>query len=100
MLNFATVFAYRFGIEKANVASYITSTFSWIVILGNLIVWSVAAGVYRNEKDKGGKSDDLWGWTCSAGARAIQKEFVGEVDFDRFCNIQVCSFSFLLLRCC
>jgi hypothetical protein len=89
ILNFGTDFSYKFGVERAKVASYITSTFSWVVMLGNLIVWSVAAGMYRCEKDKGGKSNDLWGWTCSAGARAIQKEFAGDVDFDRFCNVQV-----------
>jgi hypothetical protein len=85
LLNFCTVFSYRFGVDKANAASYVTSTFSWVVMLGNLIVWSVAAGMYRCEK----KTNDLWGWTCSAGARAIQKEFAEDVDYDRFCNVQV-----------
>ncbi|KAF2827729.1 hypothetical protein CC86DRAFT_290670 [Ophiobolus disseminans] len=88
VLNFSTVFSYKFGVQRANLASYVTSSFSWVVMLGNLVVWSVAAGMYRGEKDKGGKSDDLWGWTCSAAARAIQKEFAEEVDFDRFCNVQ------------
>jgi hypothetical protein len=90
ILNFGTVFSYKFGVDKANVASYVTSMFSWVIMLGNLIVWSVAAGMYRGEKDKNGKSNDLWGWTCSAAARAIQKEFADDVDFDRFCNVQVC----------
>jgi hypothetical protein len=58
-------------------------------MLGNLVVWSMAAGMYRNESDKHGKSSDLWGWTCNAGAKAIQKEFVGEIGFDRFCDVQV-----------
>jgi hypothetical protein len=91
LLNFSTIFSYKYGVEKANTANYITQTFSWIVMLGNLIVWSVAAGMYRREMDKGGKSNDLWGWTCSAAARAIQKEFAHEVDFDRFCNVQSAS---------
>jgi len=89
VLNFAVLFSYKFGTAKANVASYVTSTFSWVVMAGNAVVWCVAAGLYRGEKDKGGKSDDLWGWTCSAGARAIQREFGGEVDYRRFCNVQV-----------
>ena len=89
ILNFATLFSYRFGVHRANVASYVTSSFSWVVMLGNLVVWSVAAGMYRGEKDKNGKSNDLWGWTCSAAARAIQREFAGEVDFARYCNVQV-----------
>lgn len=88
MLNFTTIFSYKFGVSKANTASYITSTFSWTIMIGNLVVWSIAAGMYRNEKNKGGKSNDLWGWTCSSGARLIQKEFAKEIDFNRFCNIQ------------
>ncbi|CAN9128973.1 unnamed protein product [Alternaria alternata] len=88
LLNFTTMFSYKFGIAKANVASVITSTFSWINLIGNFVVWCVAAGLYRAEKDKNGKSNDLWGWTCSAGARAIQKEFVGDIDFGRYCNVQ------------
>jgi hypothetical protein len=90
ILNFGTIFAYKFGVEQANVANRVGTAFSWIVMLGNLVVWSVAASMYRTEKDKDGKSDDLWGWTCSPAARAIQKEFAGEVDFDKFCNVQVC----------
>ncbi|CAN9232071.1 unnamed protein product [Alternaria alternata] len=88
LLNFTTMFYYKFGIEKANVASVVTSTFSWINLIGNFVVWCVAAGLYRAEKNKNGKSNDLWGWTCSAGARAIQKEFVGDIDFGRYCNVQ------------
>jgi hypothetical protein len=89
LLNFVTICSYKFGVDRANVASVITTTFSWVNVLGNFIVWCVAAGLYRAEKDKNGKSNDLWGWTCSAGARAIQKEFVGDIDFGRYCNVQV-----------
>lgn len=96
VLNFTVVASYKFGVREANVASYVTSTFSWVVMLGNLVVWSVAAGMYRAEKDKGGRSDDLWGWTCSTAAKAIQREFVGEVDLGRYCNVQVC-FTFRLV---
>ena len=91
VLNFITVFSYKFGVEKANKVSYITSIFTWVIMLGNLVVWSIAAALYRTEKDKNGKSNDLWGWTCSAAARAIQKEFAHEVNFDMYCTVQVSS---------
>ena len=91
LLNFATVFSYRAGVRRANVVSQVTSLFSWAVMLANVVVWSVAAGIYRNEKDKNGKSNDLWGWTCSPLAQAIQKEFAGEVDFNKYCNVQSAS---------
>jgi hypothetical protein len=61
-------------------------------MIGNLIVWTVAASIYRKEKDKDGKPNDLWGWTCSAAARAIQKEFTHEVNFDQYCTTQSVSF--------
>ncbi|KAF3036227.1 hypothetical protein E8E11_000131 [Didymella keratinophila] len=60
VLNFATIFSYRFGVGRANTASYIASVFSWVDMLGNLGVWVAAAAVYRNEKDKHGKSDTEW----------------------------------------
>ncbi|KAH7095277.1 hypothetical protein FB567DRAFT_512214 [Paraphoma chrysanthemicola] len=87
-LNGGTVLSYKSGVGKANTASYVASGFGWVIGGGNLVVWSVAAGMYRGEKDKDGKSNDLWGWTCSAGARAIQKEFAKDVDFGMYCNVQ------------
>ncbi|KAJ4348460.1 uncharacterized protein N0V89_009834 [Didymosphaeria variabile] len=88
LLNFAIIFAYKFGVEKANKVATVATAFTWVVMLGNLVVWCVAASLYRTEKDKNGKSNDLWGWTCSPAARAIQKEFAHEVDFDKFCTVQ------------
>lgn len=67
-------------------------------MLGNLVVWVVAAAVYRNEKDKHGKSNDLWGWTCSPAAQLIQKDFAGEVDFNTYCSVQSASWYVGLAR--
>lgn len=88
LLNFATVLSYAVSVSRANTVSVISTVFSWVVMLGNVLVWAVAAGVYRAEKDKGGKSDDLWGWTCSPAARALQGEFKTEVDFGKYCDVQ------------
>lgn len=90
VLNLLIIIAYACsGVEKANRAATVATIFSWGTVLGNLIVWCVAAGLYRAEKDTGEKPKDFWGWTCSPAATAIQKEFAGEVDFNKFCNIQV-----------
>lgn len=35
-----------------------------------------------------GRHDDLWGWTCSPAAKAIQSVFKDDVPFDKYCNIQ------------
>jgi hypothetical protein len=89
LLNIAILFSYKFGVEKANKTAFVATIFTWTVMIGNLALWSVAATMYRTERDKNGQSNDLWGWTCSAGARAIQKEFAAEIDFDKVCNLQV-----------
>lgn len=90
LLNLIIILSYIFsGVKHANKAATIATTFTWIVMLGNLIVWSVAASLYRTEKDKNGKSNDLWGWTCSPAAKLIQKEFAEDVDFNQYCNVQV-----------
>lgn len=89
LLNFVILFAYKFGVEKANKAAIVATTFTWITLGGNLVVWSVAAGLYRSERDKGGVSNDLWGWTCSPAAKKIQQEFAKEIDFNQYCNVQV-----------
>ena len=90
VLNLIIILSYVFGsIAHANRAALIATTFSWIVMFGNLVVWGVAASLYRTEKDKNGKSNDLWGWTCSPAAKKIQETFANEVNFNSYCNIQV-----------
>jgi len=89
LLHFTIIISYWFSVQHANAAATVTSVFTWVVLVGNLVVWSVAAGLYRGEKDKGGKSNDLWGWTCSAAAHQIQDIFQDQVNFNNFCNVQV-----------
>ncbi|CAI6338460.1 unnamed protein product [Periconia digitata] len=85
ILNFSVLVGYlRGNIKSANKSAYISATFTWIVMLGNLIVWIVAAALYRAEK----ATDDLWGWACSEGAKRIQKEFADQIDFNQSCNVQ------------
>ncbi|KAF1973439.1 hypothetical protein BU23DRAFT_464360 [Bimuria novae-zelandiae CBS 107.79] len=88
LLNFTIIFSYKFGVDKANKAATVATVFTWVTMLGNLVVWCVAATLYRTEKDKNGKSNDLWGWTCSPAAKLIQREFAHEVDFNTFCRVQ------------
>jgi hypothetical protein len=88
VLNASIMVAYSRSVRMANIAATTSTVFEWLVILSNLIVWSVAVTLYRTEKNKGGKPNDLWGWTCSDAARLIQHAFE-EVDFNRYCGIQV-----------
>ncbi|PSN62760.1 hypothetical protein BS50DRAFT_502249, partial [Corynespora cassiicola Philippines] len=77
LLNLGILVAYRWGVQSANRVA------AW-VLGGNMVSWGVAVGVYRGMK----KEADLWGWSCSEGARAIQEVFRREVNFGRTCNIQ------------
>ncbi|KAF2399995.1 hypothetical protein EJ06DRAFT_530774 [Trichodelitschia bisporula] len=87
--NLGTMVGYVFGgVRGANIMAAAEGYFSMSVILGNLIVWIIAAAVYRKEKGLDGKNNDLWGWACSESAKIIQDAFQDEVPFDRYCNIQ------------
>jgi hypothetical protein len=86
LLNFGVLVSYlRGSIAGANKTAYVSSIFTWVVMLGNLIVWCVAAALYRSEK----ATDDLWGWACSDAAKLIQREFADQIDFGESCNVQV-----------
>jgi hypothetical protein len=90
VLNFSSLIGYFRSVKTANLLSTMATWFSAIVLAANIIVWAVAAAIYRYEKgvvNDLGKHDDLWGWTCSGAAKAIQETF-HEVPFDRYCNIQ------------
>ena len=39
----------------------------------------------------GRTESDLWGWSCSDKADAIQEQFSSVVDFGKLCDTQVCS---------
>jgi hypothetical protein len=88
LLHAFTLASYACSVRAANRASLLTSVVVWAEHAGNLAVWIAAASMYRAEKDKNGVSDDLWGWACSKGARAIQAEFRVDVDFKRTCATQ------------
>jgi hypothetical protein len=48
--------------------------------------WACVAVAYRLGKT----GDDLWGWSCSDSADAIQKAFENDVNFSSLCKLQVC----------
>lgn len=98
LLHFATIISYWFSVQHANAAATVASVFTWAVMIGNLVVWIVAAGLYRGEKDTGEKPKDLWGWTCSAAAQEIQDIFREQVDFNQFCNVQSISWYFGIVQ--
>jgi hypothetical protein len=60
----------------------------WTVVLKyafHIISWLIVSVIYRVSKT----GDDLWGWSCSAKAAAIQDAFKSELNFSSLCNLQV-----------
>jgi ABC-type dipeptide/oligopeptide/nickel transport system permease subunit len=93
LMNLGTLIGYFWGVKKANLVSTLSTVFNVTIAAANLLVWIIAAGIYKYEKElvEDGKHNDLWGWTCSAAADAIQHAFVNEVPFDRYCTVQATS---------
>ena len=89
VLNAAILIAYARGVKQANAVGKVNSYWGYLVQIGHVIVWAVSAGIYRYGKEPvNGKFRDLWGWTCSTAADELQA-VVTDVDFGKFCTIQV-----------
>lgn len=76
------VIAYLISLKKANAISSVQSVASVIIELAHIIIWIVAAVLYRVGKT--GK--DLWGWACSPLAKNIQPSFNNVVHFNQVCT--------------
>jgi hypothetical protein len=61
----------------------LVTTVKYAVHIGT---WACVAVAYRLGKT----GDDLWGWSCSDSAKAIQKAFESDVNFSSLCKLQVC----------
>jgi hypothetical protein len=68
----------------------LVTTVKYAVHIGT---WVCVAVAYRLGKT----GDDLWGWSCSDSANAIQKAFESDVDFSSLCTLQVCTEPVLLV---
>lgn len=89
-MNLGTLLGYICGTKSANYAASVGSVFNYTIMAANLIVWIVTAGIYKYEKEvlTDGLHRDLWGWSCSTAADALQNAFVDEVPFDKYCTVQ------------
>jgi hypothetical protein len=90
IINLGTLIAYFHSVKRANLVSTIGTVFNVFIAAANLIVWIVAAAIYKYEKEitTEGKHNDLWGWSCSGAADAIQDAFQDQVNFSKYCTIQ------------
>lgn len=90
--NGVVIIAYLFSQKAANNASSVASFFSGLGLLAHLIIWAVAAGLFKQQNAQNGIENDLWSWTCSTTADARAETFK-EVNFDFLCMSNVSLFS-------
>lgn len=93
ILNIAILASYCLcgdGVKGANRTAEVEGWWSGLQWTGEAAVWIASVVIYRygREPDEEGKFKDLWGWTCSPVANAIQEE-ITNVDFSVYCNVQV-----------
>ncbi|KAF2675232.1 hypothetical protein BT63DRAFT_450217 [Microthyrium microscopicum] len=88
LLNACMLAGYLFSVRAANIASTVATLWEWLIMLGNFGFWLAGVIIYRTEKDKGGVSNDIWGWTCSTGAQNVQDAFKDLIDFEKLCQTQ------------
>jgi len=80
------------GAARANKVSHMGGWWTKASWVGEIVIWIVSVAIYRYGKEAvDGKFRDLWGWTCSPAAKAIQAR-VHDLDFDQYCAIQSSSF--------
>ena len=85
VVSIITLISYCWVLKKAK-NNWKLTVVKYVIHLG---AWAVITILYRYEKDANGSNNDLWGWTCSEQADAIQAEFNDVVGFSSLCNLQV-----------
>lgn len=80
-----TLISYCWFLKKAK-RSWKLTVLKYVIHIG---AWAIITILYRYEKNTNGSNNDLWGWTCSEEADAIQAEFNDVVGFSSLCNLQV-----------
>ena len=85
VVSIITLISYCWFMKKAN-RSWKLTVLKYAIHLG---AWAIITSLYRYEKDVHGSDNDLWGWTCSEEAAAIQAEFNDVIGFSSVCNLQV-----------
>ena len=85
LLSFITLLSYCCAFNKAR-RSWKLTVVKYVIHIG---AWLIISTLYRYEKSTHGVNNDLWGWSCSTEAAALQSEFNGVVNFSSSCSVQV-----------
>jgi hypothetical protein len=93
LTHIGVLLGYMCSIRTANRIDSVGTTIQMLEMGSQVIIWIVATAIYKYEKQitENGKHNDLWGWTCSGPAQALQETFQDVVPFNSYCNIQSAS---------
>jgi hypothetical protein len=88
IMHFVVVCTYLCGVGAANKTNKITSYIGYALLAVRVVAWAAAAGLYK----KANTGNDLWGYTCSDKADAIQDEVKSYLNYNTLCVTQVSLF--------
>ena len=83
--NLITLCTYLCGIGAANKTSSFFSYIGYILLAVHVVIWAVAVGLFKMANT----GHDLWGYSCSDQAEAIQEQVQSFLDFGKLCTLQV-----------
>jgi len=83
-MNFIVICAYICGVGIANKASSFMGYVGYILSAAHIIAWAVATGLFKMANT----GNDLWGYSCSDKADAIQMAVQNEMNFGTLCTVQ------------
>jgi hypothetical protein len=89
-IHLGVLLGYCCSIRTSNILDTVGTWVVSIELSAQLILWIVVSAIYKyqSEKVENGRHNDLWGWTCSGPAQAIQNTFEDVIQFGTFCDIQ------------
>ncbi|MCJ1395191.1 hypothetical protein MMC18_008074 [Xylographa bjoerkii] len=84
MMNLITLCFYCCGVDAANKSSKIMGYLGYIVMAVHAVVWAITTGLFKMANI----GNDLWGFSCSAEADAIQGQVESLLNFNDLCMVQ------------
>ena len=86
MMNLITLCFYCCGVDAANKSNKIMGYLGYIVVAVHAVVWAVTTGLFKMASNVG---NDLYGFSCSPQADAIQAQVQSFLNFNDLCMVQV-----------
>ncbi|MCJ1404119.1 hypothetical protein MMC11_007344 [Xylographa trunciseda] len=84
MMNIITMGFYCCGVDAANKSNRFMGYLGYIVMAVHAVVWAVTTGLFKMAEN----GNDLYGFSCSTEADAIQEQVQSFLNFNNLCMVQ------------